>query len=100
IEHAIVSDNTFETVGVAENPVGHVAAVARPKRAFAVFIDKRKMLFGIVEALHQVFKWRAAPVAVDGIDEFLPVTRRAMEVNFDDNVAACREELGVPAIAP
>src|SRR5207244_2834398 len=50
--------------------------------------------------LHQIFKRSAAPVAVDGVDELLPVTGRAMKVNHDDDVPARGKEFGIPAIRP
>ena len=75
VEHAVVCDDALEAVGVAEHPVGHVSAVARAERALAVFIDEPVMLLSVVEALHQVFERSAAPVAVDGVDEFLSVAR-------------------------
>ena len=64
------------------------------------------MFFRVVEALHQVFKRSAAPVAVDGVDELLSVSGRAVEVDHDYHVAVarrrswCREEFGIPAVAP
>src|SRR5438309_9446469 len=85
---------------MAENPVSHVSAVAGTERAFAGFINKPIMLFHVVEALHQVFKRSAAPVAVDGVNELLPVAGRAVEVNHDDHLSVGREQLGVPARAP
>src|SRR5205809_6327461 len=40
VEHAVVRHDTLEAVGVAENPVSHVSAVAGTERAFAGFINK------------------------------------------------------------
>src|SRR5713101_410561 len=73
IEHAIVRHDALEAVGVTEDPVSHVSAVARAQRALAVFINEGIMLLGILEALHQVFKRSTAPVAVDRINKLLPV---------------------------
>ena len=90
----------FEAVGVAEDPVDGVSAVAGAERAFAGLIDKSVMLFRVVEALHQVFKRSAAPVAVDGVDELLSVASRAVEVDHQDHVSVGGEEFGIPAVAP
>jgi len=68
-----VGDDALEPVGVAEDPVGHVAAVARAQRALSILVDERIRPLRVVEALHQVFKRSAAPVAVDGVDELLSV---------------------------
>jgi len=42
-------------------------------RALAVLIYERIMLLGVVEALHQVFKRSYAPIAIDRVNELLPV---------------------------
>src|SRR5258708_10613832 len=94
VEHAVVRHNALKTPGMAEHPVGHVSAVARAQRALSVFINKRVSLLRVVEALHQVFKRSAAPVAIDGINELLPVSGRAVEVNHDDHVPIGGEEFG------
>ena len=51
VEHAVVRDQALEAVGVAEDPVDHVSAVARAQRALAVLVDERIILLGVVEAL-------------------------------------------------
>src|SRR5437870_6572357 len=58
------------------------------------------MMLCVVEALHQVFKRSAAPVAVDRVNELLSVAGRAVEVDHDDHVTVRSEQLGIPAIAP
>src|SRR5215469_4310291 len=73
VEHPIVRHYATEAVGMPEDPVGHIAAVARTQRALAVFVYERIRLLGIVEAFHQVFEGRAAPVAVDRVNKLLPV---------------------------
>src|SRR5579862_1897902 len=105
VEHAIVRHDALEAVCVPENPVGHVSAIAGAERALAVLVDERIMLLGVLEALHQVFKRSAAPIAIDGVDELLPVSGRAMEVDFDDDISLVtrtwrREQFGIPAVAP
>ncbi len=100
VEHAVMRHDALEAVGMAEDPVGHVSAVAGAQRALPGLIYERVMLLGVVEALHQVFKRSPAPVAVDCVNEFLPVAGRAVEVDHDDHVSVGREQLGVPAIAP
>src|SRR5215813_13345976 len=73
VKHTIVRDETLEAVGVAEDPVDHVSAVACTERALAILVDEWIMLLGIVEALHQILKRSATPVAVNCVDELLPV---------------------------
>src|SRR5947209_17010699 len=58
------------------------------------------MMLCVVEALHQVFKRSAAPVAVDRVYELLSVAGRAVEVDHDDHATVRSEQLGIPAIAP
>src|ERR1700685_4548031 len=65
VEHAVVRYQALKAVGVAEDPVDGVSAIAGAQRALAVFIDEWIRLLRVVEALHQVFKGSAAPVAVD-----------------------------------
>src|SRR6202044_1890775 len=74
VEHAVVGDDALEAVGVAEDPVGHVAAVAGAEGALAVFVDEGVGFLGVGEAGHEVGEGFAAPVAVDSVDEGLAVT--------------------------
>ena len=90
----------LEAVGVAEDPIGHVAAVACAECALAGFVDEGIVLLGVVEAGHEVGEGLAAPVAVYAIDEGLAVAGGAARVDHDDDVAVGGEELGVPAVAP
>src|SRR5580698_9433619 len=100
VEHAVVGDDALEAVGVAENPVGHVAAVAGSEGALAIFVDEGVGFFGVVEAEHEVGVGFAAPVSVDSVHEGLAVAGAAARVDHDDDVAVGGEELGVPAVAP
>ena len=100
VEHAVVRDDALEAVGVAEDPVGHVAAVAGAEGALAGFVDEGVVLLGVVEAGHQVGEGLAAPVAVDAVDEGLAVAGRAARIDHDDDVAVGGEEFGVPAVGP
>src|ERR1043166_405757 len=52
VEYAVVRYDALETVGMAEDPVGHVSAVACSQRALALFINEGIMLLRIVKALH------------------------------------------------
>src|SRR5207253_9649108 len=67
VEHAIVRDDALEAIGVAENPVNHVAAVTGTQRALAVLVDEGIGFLSIIEAEHQIFERSAAPIAVDGV---------------------------------
>ena len=100
VEHAVVGHDALEAVGVPQDPVAHVSTVAGAQRALPGLINKTIMLLGVVEALHQVFKRSAAPVAVDGVDELLSVASRAVEVDHQDHVSVGGEEFGIPAVAP
>src|SRR5437899_1765289 len=92
VEHAIVRDDALEAIGVAENPVNHVAAVTGTQRALAVLVDEGIGFLSIIEAEHQIFEGSAAPIAVDGVNEFLPISGRAMEVDHDDDVSVGGEQ--------
>ena len=85
---------------MAQDPVGHVAAVACAQRALARLVDEGIMLLGVVEAGHQISEGLAAPVAVHAVDKGLPIACRAARIDHDDDVAVGGKELGVPAIAP
>jgi hypothetical protein len=93
-------DDALEAVGVAQHPVGHVAAVACAQRALARLVDEGIVLLGVVKALHQIGEGLAAPVAVDAVDDGLPVARRAAGIDHHHDVAVGGKQLGVPAIAP
>src|SRR5436309_7438296 len=58
------------------------------------------MLLGVVKAHHQVLIRSAAPVAIDGVNEVLPVSGRTVEVDHDDRISVSREQLRIPAIRP
>src|SRR5437879_10947189 len=65
VEHAVVRHDAFEPIGMAENPVRHVTAVARAKRSLAVFVNERIHLLHVIEPLHQIDIRLAAPIAAD-----------------------------------
>src|SRR6266849_5263225 len=90
----------LEAGGMAQDPVDHVATVAGAERALAVFIDERVGALRVVQAVHQVDEGLAAPVAVDAVNKFLPISGRPARVDHDDHVAISGKEFGVPAIRP
>src|SRR5579864_4266463 len=90
----------LEAVGMTDNPVDHVSAVARAQGTLAVLIDERIMFLCVIETLHQVFIRSPAPVSIDRVNEVLPVSGRTVEVDHDDCVSISREQLRVPAIGP
>ena len=100
VEEAVVRDEAFEAVRVAENPVHHEAAVARAERGLAVLVDEGVGFLRVVEARHEVAVGLAAPVAADLVGERLAVAGRAVGVDHDDDVAVGGEEFGVPAVGP
>src|SRR3954451_13487209 len=57
VEHSIMRNQTFESRGVAEDPVDHVSAIRRTHRALTISIDKRIRLLDIVESSHEIHKW-------------------------------------------
>ena len=93
-------DDALEAVGVAENPVNHVAAIAGTQRTLAVLVDEGIRFFGVVETEHQVFEWSAAPIAIDSVNEFLTIAGRAVEVDHYDHVAVGGKQFRIPAKAP
>ena len=100
IEHAVVRHDALETVGMPKHPVRHVSAVASAQSALAVFVDERISLLRVVQPLHQIFKWSAAPIPVDRVNELLPVSSRAVEVDHDNHVSVGGEKFRIPAIRP
>src|SRR5260370_28620856 len=99
VKHAVVRDDALETVGVSEDPVGHVSAVSGAQRALPGLVNETVMLLRVVEALHQVFKRSAAPVAVDSVDELLSVAGRAVELDPPYHVSVRSQQLALPPIA-
>src|SRR5450631_2836837 len=85
---------------MAENPVGHVSAIAGAQHALPVFIYKPIMRFCVIQAFHQIFERRPSPVAVDRVNELLSVSGRAVKIYKYDYVSIGGKELEVPAIAP
>src|SRR4029077_10208475 len=83
-----------------QNPICHVAAETGAQRALAIFVDEWIRALGVVQTFHQVFKGGPTPIAPDGVDELLSISRRSMEIDHHDNVAVSRKKFGVPAIAP
>src|SRR4051794_29998430 len=93
-------NQAFEAGAVAEHPVNHVSAIRRAQRALTISIDKRIRLLDIVESPHEIHKWLAAPIAVDLVDKFLPVSRGTSRIDHDYHVSIRRKQLRVPAIGP
>ena len=88
-----------ETIGVAEDPVDHVAAEGAAGSADAATVDEGHRGQGI-HAVHDVVVRLAAPVSGDFLHEFLPVPVRATGIRHEDYVPARGEDLRVPAIGP
>ena len=65
--------DALEAVGMAENPVRHVAAIAGAQRAFPVFVNKWVSAFGVVKPFHQILEGTATPIAIDVVNELLSV---------------------------
>src|SRR2546426_3127274 len=99
VEDAVVRDQALEAVGVAGDPVDHVAAEARAGRAGVPGVDVRQLL-GRIGGAHHVLVREAAPVAGDLLLELLPVPDRAVEIGGEHHVSASREDRRVPAHAP
>src|SRR5438132_11540070 len=66
VEHAIVRDDALEAIGVAENPVNHVAAVTGTQRALAVLVDEGIGFLSIIDVERMIYTWCAAPSPVTG----------------------------------
>src|SRR6185437_534790 len=54
----------------------------------------------VVKPLHQVYIRLATPVAVDSVNELLPVAGRSARVDHDHHITIGGKQLSVPAIAP
>ena len=85
---------------MTEDPVDHVAAITRARRADAIAIDERVAPQHIGDAVHQIDVDLATPVATDLIYKLLTITSRATRVRRKHNVTRVRKHLRVPAIAP
>ena len=68
-----MGDDALEPVGMAEDPIRHVSAVAGAQCALAALVNERVLLFRIVQPLHEIFKRAATPITVDVVNELLSV---------------------------
>ena len=93
---ARVREQALEAVSVAQNPVGHVAAVAAAAGADAGLVHERQRL-NVVHRLHDVGVDLAAPVGADLVHELLPPAGTAARVGRHHHVAGRGEQLHVPA---
>src|SRR5947208_2257623 len=83
----------LEAVGVADDPVCRVAAVAAAGDAHAVFIDPRIFLKSGIDAVHHVGIIVPAPLAVNTAFELLPVPGRTARICEQNGVSLCRINL-------
>src|SRR5689334_1049948 len=86
-------------VVVAEQPIDHVAAIARTRGPDTVTVDKW-FLNDRGDAVGDVRRRASAPVGRDFAYELLSVAGRAARIWHKDDVAAVCEYLRIPAIAP
>src|SRR5580658_1025601 len=100
IEHAIMRNDALESVRMPKHPVRHVSAIAGAESALSVLVNKWISLLRVVQSLHQIFKGSAAPIAIDSVNKLLSVSRRAVEVDHDDQVSVGGKKFGIPAKAP
>ena len=89
VEHAVVRDGDLEAVGVADQPVHGIAAVAGAGNPLSRRIDERQLRHRVedgVEIAHHL----PAPVPGDLVDELLAEAERAARIGRRDD----------PALAP
>src|SRR5205085_4003788 len=91
----------FEAIRVADDPVGHEAAVAAAGDAQPVAVYPRILRQNHVDAAHDVCVIFATPLAHDAILDLLAVAGRAARVGEEDRPAARRVylELLIPVDA-
>ena len=99
VEDAVVRHRRLEAIGVAEDPVHRVAAVARAGDAHALRIGERH-LGDVVDDRVDVGHDLAAPVAADLVDELLPEAGRAARVRRGDDPALRRPQRRIPSRRP
>ena len=68
-----MGDDALKAVGMAEDPIRHVAAVAGAQCALPPFVNERVLLLGIVQPFHEVLEGTPTPIAVDVVNELLSV---------------------------
>src|SRR5262245_43481418 len=86
-------------VVVTFDPVNHVAAIARSRRADACLVNVRKIR-DHRNSIADVGENLAAPVAGDFGDELLSIAGRAARVWHENDVAIVGVDLRVPTITP
>ena len=86
-------DGGGESVRLADDPVGHVAAVRTPADAHPVGVDVTLAVDELVERAHQVEIVLAGPVAHDVAAEALAVAVGAARVHIEDDVTHSRQDL-------
>src|SRR5579864_18094 len=93
-------NQAFESRGMAQKPVDHVSAITRPQSAFPLLVHKWIGFFHVVQPPHQVYERLPSPIAIDAINEGLPVACGATRIDHHHQIAIRRQQLSVPAIAP
>ncbi len=97
-------DRGRETACLADDPVGHVAAIRTSANAHAADIDAAASLDRLVERGHQIDVVFAAPVADDLAPEMLAVSVRSARVEVQDEVAHTGQDLELvherPSVLP
>src|SRR5262249_20974512 len=76
----------FESVGVRDRPVGHIAAVADADNAESMGVEERIAAEAFIETSHDVAEVASAPVADAGAAERLAVALTAARVRIDQNI--------------
>ena len=82
-----------EALGLADDPVGHVAAVGPAADAQALVVDVARALDDLVERAHQVGVVHARPVTHDRAPEAFAVAVRTARVHVEDDKTHAREDL-------
>src|SRR4029077_571497 len=93
-------DGGREPVALADDPVGHVAAVGPSAHAHAGGVDVAGAFDQLIDRAHQVQVVLPAPVTHDLAPEPLPVPVGPARVHIEDDVAHAGEDLELVEEAP
>src|SRR5438874_6347750 len=86
IRNTAQRDCGLEAIGVTDNPVSHIAAVAAAGYAHSLLIDPRISFQRHIDSVHDVDEVFAAPFADYSALKLLAITRRAPGIRKQDRV--------------
>ena len=96
VEHSVVGHRGLETIGVTEDPVHRVAAIAGARYSEPLRIGKRQLRDSIDDGV-DVGHHLAGPISTDVVDEGLTEPERPAGIRRGDHPALRRPQRRIPS---